>query len=208
MVDATEVQGTSVPGALETYSLAYASGIIWLGAAAVLLGSQEQFVFNAVYNSLLAFPPLAAAATLLLVDRRGSWRTYPLRVVLVGVVGAILSACSTVLLAPLLVLMFRGGVTGDLGTTGLIASVVLVLVASPIIVGLRGALRDQAMGRLAVLSLGLLVSLVALAMTLDPMGGLATSMRLDQARIIMVVSAWWLPFYAASTALLREMQLA
>lgn len=194
-------------GRLETYGLAYASGIIWLSIAAVLLGSQQQFSFTPAYDFLLAFPPFAAATTMLLVDPRGKWRTYPLRVLLMAVAGGILSACTTVVLAPLLVIMFRGGVTGDLGITGAIASVVLVIVASPLVVAAVRAFRDGSFGKLALLAVGLLVTFVSLAMTLDPTGPLASSMRLDQARIMMVVSAWWLPAYAATAAFLRESEL-
>jgi hypothetical protein len=69
-------------GRLETYGLAYASGIIWLSIAAILLGTQQQFSFTPAYDFLLAFPPFAAAATMLLADPRGRWSTYPLRVLL------------------------------------------------------------------------------------------------------------------------------
>lgn len=197
-----------LPGRLETYGLAYASGIVWLAIAAVLLGSQKQFAFNGAYDLLLAFPPFATAATVLLVDRRGRWATFPFRAALMAVVCGIASACSTVVLAPLLILMFRSGITGNLGVTGTIASVVLAVVASPVVFATVNAFRAGEYGRVIVLVTGLLVTFVALAMTLDPMGALASSMRLDQARIIMVVSAWWLPVYALVAAFLRDSELA
>jgi hypothetical protein len=55
---------------------------------------------------------------------------------------------------------------------------------------------------------GIGVAVIALAMALDATGPLATSMRLDQARIMMVVSSFWLPVYAGTSALVREAGLA
>lgn len=207
VVGTVEIEGDT-PARLDTYALAYGSGIVWLFLAIVLLGAQRQFAFDGVYDSLLAFPPVATALTVLLADRHGSWRSFPWRVLLFATVCTVASAASTVILAPFLILSFRGGVTGNLDLTGVIASVALAIVASPLVFGLVRAVKHQAYGRAFVLVMGLGAAAIALAMALDPTGALATSMRLDQARIMMVVAAWWLPVYAATGAVLRRSGLA
>jgi len=193
-----------VPGRLDTYALTYAIGIAWLLLAMVLLGAQKTFAFDGIYDALLTLPPLATALGVLVIDRRSGWLALPLNALLLATVCGIASALSTVLLTPFLVLMFRERITGNLGLTGAIASVVLIVVVAPVAVALVRALKAQTLGRVFVLAIGLVVAGVALAMTLDPTGALASSMRLDQARIMMVAASWLLPFYALTAAYVRS----
>lgn len=201
-------QDQDAPRLLDTYALAYASGIVWLFIAMVLLGAQKSFSFDAGYDFTLTFPPFATALTVLLLDRRGTAASLLWKVPLFATVCGVASALSTVILTPLLIAMFRGGVTGNLGLTGIVASIALVVVSLPVVAGVVSAARRQAWGRAVVLVVGVLAAAIALAMALDPMGALATSMRLDQAEITMVTAAWWLPFFALTAAYARRLGVA
>lgn len=203
-----EAAETDTPRLLDTYALTYAFGIMWLAVAVILLGGQKAFAFDGVYGAILSLPPLVTAGFVLAVEPRGRWSTFPLRALVLAVVCSIVSALSTVPLTPLLVLMFREGVTGHLAASGLVATIALVVVASPLVVGVVAFVRRGQMGRAAILAAGILVTGIALAMAISPAGALAASLRVDQGEIAMITSTWWLPFYALAAAFSRRWGLA
>jgi len=192
----------------DTYSLSYAFGIMWLAVTLVGLGTQPNLSFNAVYDLLLILPPVATAICVLLVDPSGTLRSLPFRAVILFTVAGVVSVLSTVLLTPLLVIMFRGGVGNDLGLSGLISAISLAIVGSPMVFALVDAVRKGRWVWVGVLVLGLGAGGVALAMALAPGGPLASLLRLDQAEILMITVSWWLPWYAAASAFARRLGMA
>jgi hypothetical protein len=128
--------------------------------------------------------------------------------VLLAIVAGVASVLSTVVLTPLLVIMFREGVGRDLKVTGLISAVTILIVASPLVFALVSNVRRRRFGRAVVILAGLAVAGVALAMAFDPGGPIASLMRLDQGEVTMITVSWWLPFYAATAAYARRLGLA
>jgi FlaA1/EpsC-like NDP-sugar epimerase len=202
-----EIDGDA-PRLLDTYALAYAFGIVWLALAMLAIGTLPLFAFDGVYDTLLVLPPVATAVCVLLADRRGPLRSLPLHVVLLATVAGVVSVLSTVVLTPLLVIMFREGVGRDLKVTGLISAVTILVVASPLVFALVSNARRRRFGRATVMLAGLAVAGVALAMAFDPGGPIASLMRLDQSEITMITVLWWLPCYAAAAACARHFGLA
>jgi hypothetical protein len=192
----------------DTYSLAYAFGIMWLAVTLIGLGTQPNLSFNAVYDLLLFLPPVATAICVLIVDPSGTLRSLPFRALVLMTVAGVVSVLSTVLLTPLLVVMFRGGVGHDLGLSGLVSTISLLIVGSPMVFSLVDAVRRGRWAWVVVLALGLCASGVALAMALAPGGPLASLLRLDQGEILMITASWWLPWYAASAAFARRLGMA
>jgi hypothetical protein len=54
---------------------------------------------------------------------------------------------------------------------------------------------------------GLALAALTLVMVLTPGGALSSALRPDQAAITMI-TAWWLPFYAATVGYARRMEMA
>jgi hypothetical protein len=208
---APEVRAPGDPGVppfLRTYALAYAIGAVWLAAEVLLLGTQAKYAFTGAYDALLVLPPVLTAVCLLLVDRRGRARTLPLRALALSLVAGVTSVISTVVLTPVLVLMFREGVGRSLSATGTVSAISLVVVASPLVIELAAAARSRRWLHAGVLVAGLATAGVALSMALDPTGPLAVSMRLDQGELLMITSSWWLPVYALAAAYARRLGMA
>ncbi len=191
-----------------TYALTYAIGAVWLAVEVLLLGTQAKYSFTGVYDALLVLPPLLTAVCLLVIDPHGSVRSLPLRMVALSVVAGIASVLSTVLVTPLLVLMFREGVGRSLSATGLVSAISLVVVGSPLVIELVASGRAHRWLHAAILVVGIAVAGAALSMALAPTGALASSMRLDQGEILMITSSWWLPVYAIAAAYARRLGLA
>lgn len=200
-------RGTT-PRWLDTYALSYAFGIAWLVVTLIGLGTQPNLSFTTVYNLLLFLPPVATAICVLLVDPSGTLRSLPFRALVLMTVAGVVSVISTVLLTPLLVVMFRGGVGSDLGLSGLISTISLVVVGSPMAFALVDAARKGRWSWVVVLLLGLGAGGVALAMALAPGGPLASLLRVDQGEILMITVSWWLPWYAAAAAFARRSGMA
>jgi len=196
------------PGLLRTYALTYAIGAMWLALEVVLLGTEPRYAFNGPYDAYLTLPPFLTALCLLLVDRFGSWRTLPMRTVVLSLIAGVASVISTVVLTPILVLLFREGVGFSLSASALVSAVSLVVVVSPLVIELITAGRSQRWLHVGVLVAGLAVAGVAFAMALTPEGALASSMRSDQGQILMITSSWWLPVYAIASAFTRRAGLA
>lgn len=192
----------------DTYALTYAFGLLWLAFALIGIGTQPSGSFNAIYDFLLFLPPVATALCVLLVDPGGSWRSLPLRALVLATVAGVTSVVSTVLLTPLLAFMFREGVGHNLPLTGLISTISLVIVGSPMAVMLVDALRKGRWPRVLVLVAGLAVGGVALAMALAPGGPVASLLRVDQSEVLMITVSWWLPVYAATAAFARRLGMA
>ncbi|HEY5467501.1 MAG TPA: hypothetical protein VIK85_00155 [Coriobacteriia bacterium] len=203
-----EVDTQEGPPALRTYALGYAIGAIFLAFEIPLLGLQPKYAFDGVYLAAFALPPVLTAFTLLLVDSPGRPRTLPLRALVLFAVTTLASVVSTVLLTPLLVLMFREGVGRSLSATGAVSAVTLAVVAAPLVVELVAASRSRRLLHASVLVAGLAVTAVAFSMALWPTGPLASSMRLDQGELLMITSSWWLPVYALAAAFARRLGMA
>lgn len=208
MAEAETTAAARGPLFWRTYSLAYAIGAVFLTAEVVLLGTQTKYSFTSAYDALLVAPPLLTALVLLLVERYGPAGTLALRTVLLSVTASVASVLSTVLVTPLLVLMFREGVGRDLTATGMLSAVSLVVVGSPLVVQLVVSARSGRWLDAGVLLLGIVVAGAALSMALAPTGALASSMRLDQGEILMITSSWWLPVYAIAAAYARRLGMA
>jgi hypothetical protein len=193
------------PSFLRTYALVYAIGAVWLGLEIVLIGTQQPYVFTGTYVAAFMLPPFLTIGSLLLVDRRGSLRTVPLRVLGITTVAGLASILSTVVLTPLLALMFRERVGFSLSATGTVSWVSLLLVSWPLLVEMVSALRSGRLSHAAVLALGVVVTAVYVAMALDPSGSLATSMHRDQGAFLMVTSSWILPVFAMAVAYIRRL---
>lgn len=208
MVREAPAECEEAPRWFDTYALTYAVGMVWLAVSMVVLGGSRLYAFDGLYDFLLTLPPLATALCVVLIDRRGSWRWLPVRALLLATVAGVVSVLSTVLLTPLLALMFRERVGWNLPVAGLVSLVSLVAVASPVAVGLVTSAVRGSYGRALALAAGLAVAAVAVAMAAAPGGAVASMMRLDQAEITMIVSSWWLPFYAAAAAYARRLGIA
>ena len=203
-----EVDGQDTAPALRTYSLAYAIGAIFLALEIPLLGLQAKYAFEGVYLAAFTLPPVLTALTLLLLDTPGRMRTLPWRVFVLFVVASLAAVVSTVLLTPLLVLMFREGVGRSLSATGTISAVTLAIVAAPLFLELAAAVRSHRFAHAGVLVAGLAITAVAFSMAVDPAGALASSLRLDQGELLMITSSWWLPVYALTAAFARRIGMA
>jgi len=201
------IDAEATPRWLDTYALTYAFGVMWLAVGLIGIGTQPDGSFNAIYDAFMALPPVATAFCVLLADRSGSMPSLPLRGVVLATVAGVISVISTVLLTPLLVLMFREGVGHSLSLTGLISLITQVVVASPMVFALVSAARRGRWAWVAVLALGLGTGGVAPAMALAPGGSLATLLRVDQSEIMMITVSWWLPVYAATAAFARRLGL-
>lgn len=217
MTDTPDAPATAHPSApiapeaprfWRTYALAYAIGAMLLAAEVVLLGTQAKYSFTGVYDALLVAPPLLTAFLVLLVDPHGTGRTLPLRAVLLSVTAGVVSVLSTVLVTPLLILMFREGVGRSLTATGMLSAASLVVVGSPLVIELVASGRSRRWMHAGILVLGLAVIGAALSMALAPTGALAAAMRLDQGEILMITSSWWLPVYAVAAAYARRIGMA
>jgi hypothetical protein len=193
------------PAFLHTYALVYAMGAVWLGAEIALIGTQQPYTFTGTYMTAFILPPFLTVIGLLLLDRPGSLRTMPWRVLAITTVAGLASILSTVLLTPLLALMFRERVGFSLTATGMVSWVSLLLVSWPLLVELVSAVRSGRLLQAAALALGVVVTGVYLAMALDPSGSLATSMHRDQGAFLMVTSSWILPVFAAAVAYIRRL---
>lgn len=196
------------PRLLDTYALAYAFGSVWLAVAVLGLGTQPAGSFNGVYDALLVMPPVLTALCVLLAGPAGRLRTLPLRAAVLAVVSGIVSVVSTVVLTPVLVLMFRQGVGRNLPLTGTISAASIIVVASPMVVALVRAMREGRFGRVAILLAGVGVTGVALAMAFAPGGALASLLRVDQGEIVMITVSWWLPVYALTAGFARRLGMA
>ena len=205
--DSGPSRDAGVPGWLDTYSLAYAFGLVWLALELALMGLRPLFAFDIPYDFLLVFPPFMTALCVLLVDRYGSRRSLLWRVPLLATVAAIVSVLSTVVLTPFLALSFRQGVGRDARVTGIISAIALVAVGWPMIAGLVSNVRKRRWVHVASLVVGLAFGAVALLMALNPNGPLAASLRLDQAEIEMITASWWLPVFALAAAYARRIGL-
>jgi len=131
-----------------------------------------------------------------------------MRTVVLSLVAGVASVISTVVLTPILVLLFREGVGFSLSASALVSAVSLVVVVSPLAVEVVAAGRSQRWLHVGVLVAGLAVAAVAFVMALTPEGALAASMRSDQGQILMITSSWWLPVYALAAAFTRRAGLA
>lgn len=203
-----EVDGQGTPPVLRTYSLAYAIGAIFLALEIPLLGLQAKYAFEGIYLAAFTLPPVLTALTLLFLDTPGTMRTLPWRVLVLSVVASLAAVVSTVLLTPLLVLMFREGVGRSLSATGAVSGVTLAIVAAPLFLELVAAVRSHRFVHAGALIAGLAVTAVAFSMALDPGGALASSLRSDQAELLMITASWWLPVYALTAALARRIGMA
>jgi hypothetical protein len=204
---AASATANDTPSFLRTYALTYAIGAAWLAAGLVVLGTQPKYGFGTVYVAALSMPPVFTAVSLLVLDRFGSMRTFLWRALALSLVATTVSVLSTVLLTPVLILMFREGVGHSLWATALLSAVSLV-VASPLVIEFVAASRSQRWLHATVLVAGLVVVGVALSMALAPTGSLASAMRLDQGEILMITSSWWLPVYAVAAAFARRLGMA
>jgi hypothetical protein len=193
------------PRFLHTYALAYAIGAVWLGAEIALIGTQQPYTFTGTYIAAFMLPPFLTVAGLLLLDRRGSMRTAPWRVLAITTVAGLASILSTVLLTPLLALMFREGVGHSLTATGAVSWVSLTVVSWPMAVELVSAVRAGRLAQAGALVFGIVVTAVFLIMALDPAGSLAASLHRDQGAFLMVTSSWILPVFAAAVAYIRRL---
>jgi hypothetical protein len=197
-----------VPRFWRTYALAYAIGAFWLAAELLALGTQPKYAFTGPYDVLLVLPPVLTALCLLAVDRFGSTRTFALRAAVLALAAGVTSVISTVVLTPVLVLMFREGVGRSLSATGAVSAVSLVIVAAPLVPELVASARSRRWLHTGIVVVGLSTVAVAVAMALSPTGPLASAMRLDQGELLMITSSWWLPVYALAAAFVRKLGMA
>lgn len=196
------------PGLLRTYALTYAIGAVWLAVEVLMLGTESKYAFTAAYDAYLTLPPMLTALCLLLVDRFGPLRSVPVRTLILSIVAGVISVISTVVLTPVLALMFREGVGHSLVATAILSAATLAVVTSPLLIEIVAAVRTQRWLHVTVLLAGIAVAAVAFSMALSPTGALAASMRLDQGEILMITSSWWLPVYALAAAFTRRAGLA
>jgi hypothetical protein len=189
-----------------TYALAYAIGALWLAVEIILIGTQKSYTFTGVYVAAFMFPPFMISGQLMLLDRRGASRTLVARALGMTVVAGLVSILSTVILTPLLILMFREGVGHSLAATGAVSWVSLGVVASPLVVELVRTVREGRVTQAATLVVGLLVVAVELSMALSPSGELARSLRRDQGAFLMVTASWIMPVFALATAYIRRLE--
>ena len=193
------------PPFLHTYALVYAMGAVWLGVEIALIGTQQLYTFTGTYMAAFMFPPLLTVIGLVSLDRRGSIRTMPWRVLAIATVAGLASILSTVLLTPLLALMFREGVGHSLTATGAVSWISLLLVSWPMAVEFVSAVRAGRLAQAGALVCGLVVTAVYLTLALDPSGSLATSLHRDQGAFLMVTSSWILPVFAVAVASIRRL---
>lgn len=203
-----DIEAEITPPFWRTYALAYAIGAVWLAVEIPLLGLQPKYEFSGIYLAAFVLPPLLTVACLLFIDAPGKVRTLAFRVLVLFLVASVASVVSTVLLTPLLVLMFREGVGRSLEATGAVSAISLAVVAAPVVVQLVPAVRSGRWLHASVLVLGLAVTGVIFSMALDPTGQLAAAMRLDQGQLLMITSSWWLPVYALAAGLARRAGMA
>ena len=188
-----------------TYALAYALGAFWVAIEVALLGTQPSYGFTGVYIAAFMLPPFLAVAGLLVLDPRGGSRTFVVRVLALTTVAGLVSVLSTVILTPLLILMFRERIGFDLAASGAVAWVSLLVVASPLVVELVRSVREGHLSHAAAFVVGLFVVAVEVAMAVDPSGQLATSLRRDQGAFLMVTASWLLPVFCAAVAYIRRL---
>jgi hypothetical protein len=173
-----------------------------------LLGLQPKYDFTGLYLAAFALPPVLTAFGLLVADSPGNRRTLLLRALVLFVVAGLASVISTVALTPVLILMFREGVGHSLAASGAVSAVSLAAVAWPLLVELLVAVRSHRPTHTAILAAGIAVTAVAFAMAVTPGGALASSLRLDQAQLLMITSSWWLPVYAIAAGFARRFGMA
>jgi hypothetical protein len=193
------------PSFLHTYALVYALGAVWLAVEIALIGTQKPYTFTGTYMAAFMFPPFFTIIGLLVLEPRGAARTFPMRVLGLTAVAGLVSILSTVLLTPLLVLMFREGIGHSLTATGAVSWASLMLVSWPMLVELVAAVRSGRLLQASALVTGLIATAVFLVMALDPSGSLASSLHRDQGAFLMVTSSWILPVFAATVAYIRRL---
>jgi hypothetical protein len=189
-----------------TYALTYALGAVWVAIEIVLIGTQPSYGFTPVYVAAFMLPPFLAIGGLLVLDPRGSSRTFAARLLALTTVAGLVSVLSTVILTPLLVLMFRERIGFSLAASGVVSWVSLLVVASPLVIELVRSVRQGRLSHAAVFVIGLLVVAVEVAMAIDASGQLATSLRRDQGAFLMVTASWLLPVFAAAVAYIRRIE--
>ena len=189
-----------------TYALTYALGAIWVAVEIALIGTQPSYGFTPVYVTAFMLPPFLAIAGLLVLDPRGSSRTFVARLLALTTVAGLVSVLSTVILTPLLVLMFRERIGFSLAASGLVSWVSLLVVATPLLIELVRSVRQGRLSHAAAFVVGLLVVAVEVAMAIDPSGQLATSLRRDQGAFLMVTASWLMPVFALAVAYIRRIE--
>lgn len=188
-----------------TYALVYALGAFWLAIEIAIIGTQPSYGFTPVFIAAFMMPPFFAIAGLLVLEPRGSSRTFLARWLGLTTVAGLVSVLSTVVLTPLLILMFRERIGFSLAASGAVSWVSLLVVAAPLVYELVRALRGGRYLQGAALVLGIVVVAVEVAMAIDPSGQLATSLRRDQGAFLMVTASWLLPVFAAVVAYIRRL---
>ena len=195
------------PGFWRTYALTYAIGAVWLAFEILALGTQPKYDFGTLYTIAFALPPFLTALSLLAVDRPGLARTFVWRALALAVVGGLVSVLSTVLVTPVLIMMFHARIGFSLSASATVSVISLVILAVPLVVELIAAARSRRALHAGVLVVGLAVVGVALVMAFAPTGPLASQLRLDQGELLMITSSWWLPVYALTVAYARRIGL-
>lgn len=202
------------PPFFDSYGAVYSFIVLFGLAGIAAIGAFPAYASTSGYFGVLAWPPVAATASLLLTERRpGTWPGLAGRTALLTFVASfatvlmITFAIPVINLAHARPLLAPRGVAGV--TVGVIALVAFIIV--PLIAGSVRALRAQARPgsyiRVGAIVLALVVALVVAFMTLVPGYPLAGVLRDDQAYAVLMVVSWYAPAYALATAAARKFGL-
>lgn len=209
-----DVPEDSTPAFFDTYGALYAFTLLWSLAGIAALAAMPAFAETSGYFALVAWPPVAAMATLLLTERRpGTMLGLAGRTLLLSAVAAFATVLGITFLIPMFALararylLAPRGVAGV--TFGLIGMTLFIIV--PLSIGFVRAARSRE-GARAWLRAGAIVAALAVVgvvayATMVPGGGLEAIVREDQAYALLTAVSWYVPGYALFTALARRLGL-
>jgi hypothetical protein len=215
-VPVAEVIEAPTPAFFDTYGALYAFTLLWSLVGIAAIAALPAFAENTPYFLLLAWPPVAAMATLLLTEKRpGSLLGLAGRTLLLSAIASFATVMAITFAIPVFALLDARWLLAPRGVAGVTVGLVMmtVLIIVPLSIGLVRAVRSrEGAGASAWLRAGAIVAALVVVgvvayTTLVPGHPLEALVREDQAYALLTAVSWYVPGYALFTALARSFGL-
>lgn len=208
---AATVADSAFPRVLDTYALLYALTLVFLVPGAASIVRLPFRDYTSLYVTLVTAPGLLGLVAVFLTDSRDSFKTVLARIAILGPLIALTGV--TVLFTSSFIVLPMGQVLTPAGfdVAGSLATVVLVVLALPLIPTLVRSLRLALGWRSVVHIVALLFAIAVVAavvvLTIRPDRTLATFERKDATIYIVGALVWYLPSFGISAGVWRGLGL-
>jgi hypothetical protein len=211
VVATSKAVGAEPPRVLDTYAMLYALTLVFLvpGAASIVNLPFRDYTFT--YVTLVTLPGLLGLLVLLFTDSREPVKTVLLRAAILGPLIALTGI--TILFTSSFLALPVGQILTPAGfdIAGPIATIMLVVLALPLIPALLRRLKLPLGWRSVVHILALLFAIAVVAgvvvLTLRPDRTLATMERKDATIYIVGALVWYLPSFGLAAGIWRGLGL-